>query len=208
MFPAVGASPPRQPGFINRFTIVLALVYSERPRVILEAGHLCRYNGHMNAENFLRGLTGAGFDFFTGVPCSYLGPLLLALQGRPADEHLPAPREDLAAGLAAGAWLGGRLPVVYMQNSGLGYSLEAFASLHMIYRLPVLLLVSWRGPDDPGWEEHQVMGRHTRALLDTFGIPRFTWQRGRRLVNFARLARKVNQVQGPVVLLMGRGVFE
>ena len=74
-------------------------------------------------------------------------------------------------GIAAGAYMGGALPVIYMQNSGLGYSLEAFASIHLIYRIPALVLTTYRGPEDKGWEEHQVMGDHTEELLRTFGFP-------------------------------------
>jgi len=164
-----------------------------------------RYNGAMKADTFLENLTEAGFDFFTGVPCSYLAPLVAELNRRPAEFHLPAPREDLAAGLAAGAWLGGRQPLVYMQNSGLGYSLEAFASLHMIYRIPVMLLVSWRGPADPGWEEHRVMGDHTRELLDTFGIPWVVWKAGAPEIPIP--LRGDDEAPGPRVILVEKGVL-
>ena len=50
-------------------------------------------------------------------------------------------REDSALGLAAGAYLGGRQPVVFMQNSGLGVSMNALVSLHQIYDIPALLAV-------------------------------------------------------------------
>lgn len=83
---------------------------------------------------------------------------------------MPALREDIALGLAGGAYLAGKLPVVYMQNSGLGYSLEAFASLPLIYRIPCLVLVSFRGPEDPDMEEHVVMGRYTEDILKTFRL--------------------------------------
>ena len=159
----------------------------------------------MQADTFLENLVDAGFDFFTGVPCSYLAPLIDVLNRRPPGFHLPAPREDLAAGLAAGAWLGGRQPLVYMQNSGLGYSLEAFASLHMIYRIPVMLLVSWRGPGDPGWEEHRVMGDHTRELLDTFRIPWRVWRATDREFDFPSPVEE--EAPAPRVILMEKGVL-
>jgi len=125
----------------------------------------------MNADALLLMLERNGFDFFTGVPCSYLKNLCRILQTRDSTFHQPAPREDIALGLAAGAYMGGKLPVVYMQNSGLGYSLEVLASLHLIYGIPVLILLTYRGlGEDAGWEEHQVMGRHTEDILRTFGI--------------------------------------
>jgi phosphonopyruvate decarboxylase len=73
-------------------------------------------------------LLGRGFDFFTGVPCSLIESLIAALEADPAVLYVPAVREDAAVGVAAGAWLGGRRPVVLMQNSGLGTSLNALRS--------------------------------------------------------------------------------
>ena len=162
----------------------------------------------MGSHHLLHWLRDAGFDFFTGVPCSFLTPFLDRWNHETREVHLPAPREDLAVGLAAGAWLGGRFPVLYMQNSGLGYSLEAFASLHMIYRIPVLLVVSWRGPDDPGWEEHRIMGEHTTELLDTFGIPWRIWKNEGGRETARKLAGDVRGERGPVALLVKRGVLK
>lgn len=124
----------------------------------------------MKAADFLNLLEDNGFNFFTGVPCSYFSPLCDLLAKKDASFHIPAVREDIALGLASGAYLAGKLPVVYMQNSGIGYSLEAFASLPMIYHIPVLVLVSYRGPGDQGMEEHLVMGEHTEEILQSFKI--------------------------------------
>ena len=122
----------------------------------------------MNAAEFLELLENKGFNFFTGVPCSYLGSLCRLLDQKDPHVHVPAVREGLALGIAAGAYLAGKQPVVYMQNSGLGYCLEAFVSLQAIYRIPALILVSYRGPADQGWEEHFFMGAHTEELLTVF----------------------------------------
>jgi len=124
----------------------------------------------MKAADFLDLLEKEGFNFFTGVPCSYFTPLCDLLSGKETSFHIPAVREDIALGLASGAYLAGKLPVVYMQNSGIGYSLEAFASLPIIYRMPVLVLASYRGPADEGMEEHLVMGEHTEEILRSFKI--------------------------------------
>jgi sulfopyruvate decarboxylase subunit alpha len=122
----------------------------------------------MKAIDFLTILEKEGFNFFTGVPCSYLSSLCKALARKDQSFHVPAVREDIALGLAAGAYLAGKFPVIYMQNAGLGYCLEAFASLHLIYHIPALVLVTYRGPEDQGWEEHLIMGKHTEELLNIF----------------------------------------
>ena len=99
-----------------------------------------------------------GFDFFTGVPCSLVEDLIAALETHPRFPWLATVREDVAVGLAAGVWLGGRRPVVVMQNSGLGTSLNALASLSLMYGLPALLLVTWRGYQGKDAPEDILMG--------------------------------------------------
>ena len=77
-------------------------------------------------------------------------------------------------GFASGAYLGGKKPVVIMQNSGLGYCLNALMSLNMIYRIPLLLLISWRGYQGKDAPEHLVIGKVLPVLLDTVGIAHCT----------------------------------
>jgi phosphonopyruvate decarboxylase len=120
------------------------------------------------ARSCLERLGALGYDFYTGVPCSLLNPLYAAL-GSGNEKYYPATREDLAVGLAAGATLAGRRPVVLMQNSGLGVSINALLSLQRMYELPVLLIVSWRGhgADAP---EHVDLGARMPALFETLGV--------------------------------------
>jgi sulfopyruvate decarboxylase subunit alpha len=123
----------------------------------------------LTGAEFLTTMRSLGYDFFTGVPCSVFRPVYAALDEDDAP-YFPAVREDLALGLAAGAALAAARPAVLMQNSGLGIVLNALLSLHRIYCLPVLMVVSWRGwgADAP---EHVEMGRSTPGLLDAAGIP-------------------------------------
>ena len=159
----------------------------------------------MNAEDFLDVLRENGFDFFTGVPCSYLTPLIDVLSPMDSSLHVPAPREDIAVGIAAGAYLGGKLPVIYMQNSGLGYSLEAFASIHMIYNIPALVLATYRGPADKGWEEYQVMGDHTEELLKTFGFRYSILEESLGQKEIEEIETYLQQSLKPYVLLVKKG---
>lgn len=162
----------------------------------------------MKAEEFLDGLREVGFDFFTGVPCSYFAPFCRLLEGRPPSIHVAAVREDLALGVAAGAFLAGKRPVVYMQNSGFGYSLEVFASLQMIYRIPVLVLVSYRGPEDPGWEEHLVMGEHTEELVNTFRLNYSIFHGKAPELKLGEIAESLLQGETPYILLVTKGALQ
>jgi phosphonopyruvate decarboxylase len=117
-----------------------------------------------------------GFTVAGGVPCSLLKGLFALLE-EPGDDptlrglrYVPAPREDSAIGVASGATVAGEPAVVLMQNSGLGYSLNVLTSFNLIYDVPLLLIVSWRGYADDA-VEHDVIGRELLGLLDLFGLP-------------------------------------
>src|SRR4029453_2062413 len=112
-----------------------------------------------------------GVDFFAGVPCALIEDLIAPLEGHPRLPYIPAPREDVAVGLAAGAWFAGRRPAVLMQNSGLGTSLNALASLALMYGLPSLLLVTWRGHRGKDAPEHILTGEISPRLLELLKIP-------------------------------------
>lgn len=124
------------------------------------------------AERSLEALKSRGFNFFCGVADSTLASLIEALV-HDSVGYLSATREDLAIGMASGAALTGRRSCVLMQNSGLGYCLNALTSLNLIYKIPVLLIVGYRGYEGNDAPEHEVMGAHCEALLREIGISVF-----------------------------------
>lgn len=128
----------------------------------------------LDARAFVAELGVRGYAFSSGVPCSLLGAFLQEMEHQQALEHVHAANEGDALAMANGATLGGKQSFVYLQNSGLGNLMNPLTSLTEMYKIPVLLLVSWRGnpartkPDAP---EHVLMGEKMRAFLDVFGIP-------------------------------------
>ena len=119
------------------------------------------------------------FEFFAGVPDSLLKPLcnyLMATYGI-SNKHVIAANEGNAVGLAAGYHLAtGRVPVVYMQNSGLGNIINPVASLmnDKVYGIPCLFIVGWRG--EPGVHDepqHIYQGEVTVRLLEDMDIATF-----------------------------------
>ncbi|MEV7097647.1 hypothetical protein AB0M80_32830 [Amycolatopsis sp. NPDC051045] len=120
------------------------------------------------AEELADDLLAAGFGPFLSTPCGILAGLQDAIAER--TELMTVPREDNAVGIAAGADLAGRFPVVLMQNSGLAQSVNAIASLVVPYRLAMLLVVSLRGVDPDPTQENLVMGQLTVPLLDGLGV--------------------------------------
>lgn len=124
------------------------------------------------AEDCLKALKGRGFNFFCGVADSTVAALIEILDRDPVG-YRGATREDLAVGMASGAFLAGQWPCVLMQNSGLGYCLNALTSLNLIYQIPLLLIVGYRGFQGKDAPEHEVMGAHCEALVREIGIPVF-----------------------------------
>jgi len=121
-------------------------------------------------QEFCRLLRRCGIDFFVGVPCSTLGSIIDFLSETAEFEYVPATREDEAIGIAAGAYMGGKTPAVLMQNSGLGVSVNALASLVLLYKLPMLLIVSWRGYKGEDAPEHLSMGEFLPGLLRVMNV--------------------------------------
>jgi len=149
-----------------------------------------------------------GFDFFAGVPCSLIEDLIAVLQAHPRLPYIPAPREDVAVGLAAGAWFAGRRPAVLMQNSGLGTSLNALASLALMYGLPALLLITWRGHLGKDAPEHILTGEISPGLLELLRIPHRVLSADTLEADLAWTVETMDRAMQPVALLVPPGVVE
>lgn len=124
------------------------------------------------ADAFLRPALDAGFDFYTGVPCSFLTPVINRVISGPDYAYVGAASEGEAMAIAAGAWLAGRKTVVMMQNSGLGNAVNPLTSLNFPFRIPSLMIVTWRaGPGLTDEPQHELMGAVTPDLLDVIRVP-------------------------------------
>ena len=162
----------------------------------------------LSGRDFAASLERHGFDFFTGVPCSLIEDLIAVLERGSRAPYLAAVREDAAVGVAAGAWFGGRRPVVLMQNSGLGTSLNALASLSLMYGLPVLLIVTWRGFGGKDAPEHILTGEISPRLLELLGIPHRVLAADSLDGALAWAAGEMDARHGPVALLVPPRVVE
>jgi len=160
------------------------------------------------SRRFLDSLERHGFNFFTGVPCSLFEGVTRILDAEPRYGYVSAVREDSAIGIAAGAYLGGRQPVVFMQNSGLGVSVNALVSLNQIYDIPALLVVSWRGEGGHDAPEHLVMGEVMEDFLRLLRTPfaRLTPDTLDR--DLAELTRVMHETRKPVALVVSKGQLQ
>jgi phosphonopyruvate decarboxylase len=147
-------------------------------------------------------LTRHGFDFFTGVPCSLVEDVIAVLETERDAPYVAAVREDAAVGLAAGAWFAGRRPCVLMQNSGLGTSLNALASLSLMYGLPALVVVTWRGYEGKDAPEHILTGRITPQILDLLEMPYRVLSAASAAADVAWAAKEMDTRMQPVAIVV------
>jgi phosphonopyruvate decarboxylase len=154
-------------------------------------------------------LLAAGIREFAGVPCSILNHLILEAEASPEVSYLPASVEGEAVAAAVGAWLGGSLGAVLLQNSGLGNAINPLASLAIPYRIPLLLISSWRG--EPGRKDaaqHLPMGRATPGLFELLDIPATVLREGMDLAACAKESvARIEAERRPAALIVPRGVF-
>jgi phosphonopyruvate decarboxylase len=154
-------------------------------------------------------LRAAGVREFAGVPCSILDPIVIAAEKDPSVSYVPASVEGEAVAIAAGAWLGGSLGAVLLQNSGLGNTVNPLASLAIPYGIPLVMIVSWRG--EPGREDavhHYPMGAATPGLFELFKIPFEVLSPSSDLgAVAARACEQAVAARMPAAIVVPRGLF-
>lgn len=149
-----------------------------------------------------------GYDWYAGVPCSFLTPFINYTIGDRRLDYLSSANEGDAVATAAGAFLGGRRALVMMQNSGLGNAVSPLTSLTHVFRIPLLLIVTLRGApglnDEP---QHELMGPITGALLETMAVPweYFPTETAQVRSTLERAEAYMAQEQRPYALVMRKG---
>src|SRR5690349_21694412 len=165
----------------------------------------------ISANSFIGQALERGFDFYTGVPCSFLTPLINGVISGTGLQYIGAASEGEAVAIAAGAWLGGRTTVVMCQNSGLGNAVNPLTSLNAPFRIPTLFITTWRG--EPGLKDepqHEVMGQITHDLLALIGSPPASFPSEPQLVApaFAEARRAMDETGLPAAWVMRKGDVE
>jgi phosphonopyruvate decarboxylase len=126
----------------------------------------------IEAREFVEAARECGFEWYAGVPCSYLTPFINYVLQDGSLRYVSAANEGDAVAYIAGVTLAGRRGISMMQNSGLGNAVSPLTSLTWTFRLPQLLIVTWRGQpgvaDEP---QHALMGPITPRVLEAMEIP-------------------------------------
>ncbi|MGN6317007.1 phosphonopyruvate decarboxylase [Trinickia sp.] len=165
----------------------------------------------IEAAQFVEAARRRGFTWYAGVPCSFLTPFINYVLQDPALRYVSAANEGDAVALIAGVALGarhGERGVTMMQNSGLGNAVSPLTSLTWTFRLPQLLIVTWRGEpgvaDEP---QHALMGPITPSLLETMDIPWEPFPREADAIEAAleRAVAHMDKTGRPYALVMHKG---
>ena len=153
-------------------------------------------------------------NFYTGVPDSLLKHFIKYVEDKaPTDQHIITANEGLALSLATGYYLQtAGLPLIYLQNSGLGNLVNPLTSLadKEMYGIPMLLMVGWRGkPGTRDEPQHLKMGRITKALLETLEVPYYILDEnpGTVFENAGLAIARALKEQRPVALLVTGDIF-
>ena len=163
----------------------------------------------MDSRAFWDVLKARGLNFFSGVPDSTFGEAYNFMVRDPEIRYVPAVREDIALGVASAAYFTGGLGGVMMQNSGIGNIVNPLTSFSLMYKIPVLLVVGWRGYGGPPNDapEHWIMGVKTPQLFELLGVPYEILEPDSLEADLDRLLEKINKNSVPGALLVRAGLI-
>ena len=149
-------------------------------------------------------------DFFTGVPDSVLKEFSYSLKDN--KKHIIASNEGSAVSIGIGYYLSTKkLPVIYMQNSGLSNALNPLISIahKKVYSIPLILIIGWRG--SPGMKDepqHNVKGKITEKILKLLGIKYTVLRSNSDLNKFDKLIKIAKKNKSIVACLVEQGTLE
>lgn len=154
------------------------------------------------SQELLAQLKGNGADFFASVPCKLLGDLINLLAADESVGYVPVAKEEEGLGVCAGAYLGGKTPVMVMQNTGVGTILSTLGSLGLLYSLPITMIISHRGSPGEKIGAQLPMGIAAKSLLETMGVPTFSFSDSSQVGQVAQLVTHAQVAQRPVAALL------
>ena len=166
----------------------------------------------MIKTNFLlKELSKYRYNFFTGVPCSHLTSVINGVINSKKIKYVGATSEGESVGIASGAWLAGKKSVVMIQNSGLGNTINPLTSLNYPFRIPILLISTWRGdPKTNDEPQHKLIGEKTRKILELIKVKNdiFPTNKSGLQKILAKINKSINKFSLPYCLIMRKNSIE
>ncbi len=141
-------------------------------------------------------------EFVTTVPCKQLAGVIELIETADDMIHVPANREDEGMGLCAGAYMGGKRPAIIMQNTAIGVTINALATLIQFYRMPLPMLISYRGEVGEPVACQVEMAVHTKALLSQLCIPTYHFHQPEDAKETSAILAHCFMARKPAAILM------
>lgn len=171
----------------------------------------------IDSKFFVEELLKNDIDFFSGVPDSLLKNVCYYIEDNiPKKQHIIAANEGNALSIGIGYHLAtNKVPLIYMQNSGLGNVVNPLMSLadKEIYSIPMLMMIGWRG--EPGVKDEPQHIKQGRVMVDTLNvmeIPHYTISADTSEKELSDILKKsISETiknQNPVALLVKKGTFD
>lgn len=167
----------------------------------------------VNQQSLFEALDRLGVKFFTGVPDSLLNDFCLYMTNNiPDSHHVMAANEGNAVGIAAGNYMAtGNIPIVYMQNSGIGNAANPLLSLthDCVYGIPMILVIGWRGdPSINDHAQHKKQGELTPVLMKDMDIPYEILDSDDTVIDkFIWAVNKAKEISSPVALIAKKAIL-
>ncbi len=168
----------------------------------------------LTSKEFLDELEYHGVDFFCGVPDLIVGKLVDLVEERGL-AYMPATCEDVAVGVGVGAYLAGKKPCVFMQNSGFGNASDAFVTLAKLYRIPMVFVISV--PDMPvsagkeeitNYAQHLDWKRLILPNLDALEMPYTLVEKETYKEEMKKAMEMCEETKHPVALIIRKGYMD
>jgi sulfopyruvate decarboxylase subunit alpha len=140
-------------------------------------------------------------EFVTTVPCKQLAGVIDGVENNPDIFHIPSNKEDEGIGLCAGAFMGGKRSVIIMQNTAIGVTINTLVTLTQFYRLPLPMLISYRGELGEPVACQVEMAVHTKALLAQLHIPTYHFHHEDDVSEFDAILKHTFMCNKPVAIL-------
>jgi len=140
-------------------------------------------------------------EFISTVPCKQLATVIDKIEKCDEIYHIPSNKEDEGMGLCAGAFMGGKRSAIVMQNTAIGVTINTLVTLTQFYRLPLPMLISYRGELGEPVACQVEMAVHTKALLEQLKIPTYHFHKENDVQEFDSILKHTFMSNKPVAIL-------
>ncbi len=140
-------------------------------------------------------------ELVTTVPCKQLAGVIEKIDESDYIYHIPSNKEDEGMGICAGAFMGGKRSAIIMQNTAIGVTINTLATLTQYYRMPLPMLISYRGELGEPVACQVEMAVHTKALLKQMNIPAYHFHDKDDVEELDRILQYTFMSNKPVAIL-------